>query len=234
MISRFPSGMNQKMTRPFVRKLAAGDGLGVRIYEYIFVFMVTVYKSFKINSIQIILFFPVIPALYKKVLTILRFQQKKWGLKNNQPVGWSVNWTLSHPLLPPQPCVCAVPNHFSHGRLFAALWTVARQAPLSMGFSRQEYWTGLSCPPPGDLPNQGIKPTSLMSLALADGFFTISPTWESPTQPYYLSICVSWRRREFIREFIRDPASIFSSPLLYSLAYVTVFVTYKFHKTPSS
>ena len=119
-------------------------------------------------------------------------------------------------------------------QLFTTPWTVADQAPPSMGFSRQEYWTGLSCPPPGDLPNQGIKPTSLMSLALADGFFTISPTWESPTQPYYLSICVSWRRREFIREFIRDPASIFSSPLLYSLAYVTVFVTYKFHKTPSS
>ena len=40
------------------------------------------------------------------------------------------------------------------------LWTVARQAPLSMGFSRQEYWSGLPCPPPGDLPNPGIKPRS--------------------------------------------------------------------------
>ena len=46
-------------------------------------------------------------------------------------------------------------------RLFAALWTVAHQAPLSMGLSRQEYWSGLPFPPPGDLPNPGIKPKSL-------------------------------------------------------------------------
>ena len=56
----------------------------------------------------------------------------------------------------------------------ATLWTVAHQTPLSMGFSRQEYWSGLPCPPPGDLPNLGIKPASLMSPALADGFFTAS------------------------------------------------------------
>ena len=46
-------------------------------------------------------------------------------------------------------------------RLFATPWTIAHQAPLSMGFSRQEYWSGLPCPPPGDLPNPGIKPVSL-------------------------------------------------------------------------
>ena len=45
-------------------------------------------------------------------------------------------------------------------RLFATPWTVACQAPLSMGFSRQEYWSRLPCPPPGDLPNPGIKPRS--------------------------------------------------------------------------
>ena len=44
-------------------------------------------------------------------------------------------------------------------------WTVAGQAPLSMGFSRQEYWSGLPCPPPGDLPNSGIEPGSLALLA---------------------------------------------------------------------
>ncbi|ELR59872.1 hypothetical protein M91_19863, partial [Bos mutus] len=48
------------------------------------------------------------------------------------------------------------------------------QAPLSMGFSRQEYWSGLPYPPPGDLPNPRIKPMSLMSPALAGGFFTTS------------------------------------------------------------
>ena len=49
-------------------------------------------------------------------------------------------------------------NRFSHIGLFATLWTIARQAPLSMGFSRQEYWSGLPCPPPGDFSHPGIKP----------------------------------------------------------------------------
>ena len=55
----------------------------------------------------------------------------------------------------------------------ATLWTVAHQVPLAMGFSRQEYWSGLPCPPLGDLPDPGNKPTSP---ALASGFFTISAT----------------------------------------------------------
>ena len=50
---------------------------------------------------------------------------------------------------------------------------------LSMGFSRQEYWSGLPFPPPGDLPNAGIEPTSLMSSALAGRFFITSATWEA-------------------------------------------------------
>ena len=65
-------------------------------------------------------------------------------------------------------------NHFSNVQLFASLCTVACQALLSMGFSRQEYWSGLPCPPPGDLPDPGIEPTSLRSSALAGGFFTTS------------------------------------------------------------
>ena len=59
------------------------------------------------------------------------------------------------------------------------LWTAACQAPLSMGFSRQEPWSGLPCPPPGDLPDPGIEPESLISPALAGGFFIISTTWEA-------------------------------------------------------
>ena len=54
-------------------------------------------------------------------------------------------------------------------------WTVALQAPLYMGFSRQEYWSGLPFPTPGDLPDPGIKPMSLVSPALAGGFFTTVP-----------------------------------------------------------
>ena len=51
-------------------------------------------------------------------------------------------------------------SHFSHVRLFVTLWTVAHQAPPSMGFSRQEYWSGLPIPSPGGLPDPGIKPVS--------------------------------------------------------------------------
>ena len=65
-------------------------------------------------------------------------------------------------------------------QFFETPWTVAHQAPLSMGFSRQEYWSGLPCPPPGDLPDPGIEPSSLISPALAGGFFTTSTTWEAP------------------------------------------------------
>ena len=53
-------------------------------------------------------------------------------------------------------------------------WIVAHQAPLPMGFSRQEYWSGVPFPPPGNLPNPGIKPTSLTSPELAGRFFTIT------------------------------------------------------------
>ena len=67
---------------------------------------------------------------------------------------------------------------FSHVRLFATPWTGAHQAPLSMGFSRQEYWSGLPCSPSGDPPNPGTEPTSLIkSPALGGGFFTKSTTW---------------------------------------------------------
>ena len=57
-------------------------------------------------------------------------------------------------------------SRFSHGQLFVILWTVAHQASLSMGFSRQEYWSGLPCPPRGDLPELGTEPTPPMSSAL--------------------------------------------------------------------
>ena len=67
--------------------------------------------------------------------------------------------------------LCYVLSRFSRVRLFATLWAIACQAPLSMGFPRQEYWSGLPFPPPGDLPDPGIEPKTLMSPALAGGFF---------------------------------------------------------------
>ena len=72
---------------------------------------------------------------------------------------------------PDVPCVL---SRFSHVSLFLTLWTVIHQAPLSMGFSRQEYWSGLPCPPPGDLPNPGIKPESLHLLHCRQILYTLS------------------------------------------------------------
>ena len=73
---------------------------------------------------------------------------------------------------------CVLSRH-SCVRLLVTLWTIAHQSPLSIGFSRQEHWSGLPCPPPGYLPNPGLKPVPLKSPALADGFFTTSTTWET-------------------------------------------------------
>ena len=67
----------------------------------------------------------------------------------------------------------------SHVRLFATLWTIACQAPLSMGFSRQECWSRLPCPPPGDLPHPGTEPTTFISPASVGRFFTTRTTWEA-------------------------------------------------------
>ena len=69
-------------------------------------------------------------------------------------------------------------------RLSVTLWTVACQAPLSMELSRQKYWSGLPCPPPGHLPDPGIKSISLESPALVGGFFTTEP----PGKPFPLTL----------------------------------------------
>ena len=71
------------------------------------------------------------------------------------------------------------PSVHGSGRFSAAPRTVARQAPLSMGFSKQEYWGGLPCLPSGELPHPRIQSTSLVSPALTGGFFTTSATWEA-------------------------------------------------------
>ena len=99
-----------------------------------------------------------------------------YGLPSQQPPpAWL---SLSQPFssLPLEPCISQVLvfSLCSHVWLFAAPWTVAYQAPLSLGFSRQECWNGLPFPPPGDFPNSGIKSVSLRSPALAGRLFTIS------------------------------------------------------------
>ena len=72
-------------------------------------------------------------------------------------------------------------SRFSRVRLFATPWTVACQSPLSMGFFRQEYWSGLPCPPPGDLPDPGIQPGSSQSPALQVGSLSLA----SPGKPWW-------------------------------------------------
>ena len=107
---------------------------------------------------------------------------------------WLSDWTeLSRPLraglcteAAPPSSVHPFPSLIVCIWLFATPWTVARQAPLSMGFSRQEYWSGLPFPSPGDLPDPGIEPTSP---ALAGGFFTVWATREP--EPWLAAILIS-------------------------------------------
>ena len=97
-------------------------------------------------------------------------------------------------------------NLYSRAWLCVTLCTIALQVPLSMEFSRQEYWSGLPRSPPGDLPVPGIEPMSLMSPALAGGFFTTSTTWGAPdqittslTMSSFLQII--WSKENFKLEF---------------------------------
>ena len=86
--------------------------------------------------------------------------------------------------------------------LFAIPWTIAHQAPLSTEFSRQEYWSGLPLPTPGDLPNPRIKLASLASPALADKFFTTSTTFGFKGE--YIS-CFGVRGVKDISLFVSTP-----------------------------
>ena len=103
-------------------------------------------------------------------------------------------------------CVCVMEywkwkcQLFNCVRLFATAWTIALQVPLFMGFSRQDYWNGLQCPPPGDLSNPGIEPASLMSPALAGGFFTTSTTtFTTKPKPIHLQSINLWKGDENIQ-----------------------------------
>ena len=101
----------------------------------------------------------------------------------------------------PLVCVCAcMLSHFSRVRLCATLWTAAHQAPLYVRFSRQEYGSGLPCPPPGDLPDPGIEPVFLTSPALAGRFFTTCATWGAPSMnrsQLIYSFCSLWAISSF-------------------------------------
>ena len=78
--------------------------------------------------------------------------------------------------------VCVL-SRFSRVWLFVTLWAVARQAPLSKGFSKQEYWSRLPCPPPGDLPDPGMEPVSLTSTCISQQVLYTGTTWEALHPP---------------------------------------------------
>ena len=84
-------------------------------------------------------------------------------------------------------CLCLL-SHISRAQLFRTLWTIARQAPLSMGSSWPEYWSGLLCPPGGALPDPEIEPVFLKPPTLAGRFFITSTTWEAHSSGYNLLI----------------------------------------------
>ena len=113
--------------------------------------------------------------LSKEKLNGVGMHSFPWSSVNMSP-------SVDHPLFIILLCVL---SHFSRVRLLATPCIVVHQSSLSMGFSRQEYWSGLSCPPPGSLPNPGIEPTSLMSPALAGRFFSTRATWEAH-MPLYI------------------------------------------------
>ena len=114
---------------------------------------------------------------YSRIKVLSLYKIKHISLKTWMVFLEMILYTQNTPI--PHLTICHVLSWFSRVWLFVTLWTVAHQALLSMGFSRQEYWSGLSCPSPGDLPDLGIEPASDMTRALAGEFFTTSATWEA-------------------------------------------------------
>ena len=124
-----------------------------------------------------------------------------WALLLPPLILWGLD-TLIH--------VCVHVKSLSRVRLFVTPWTVVRQAPLCMGFSREAYWSGFPFPSPGDLPDSGIEPVSLSSPALAGGFFTTSATWAAPVVHTYLLIYIHTYVRPVLYMCVRMHARVCS------------------------
>ena len=108
-------------------------------------------------------------------------------------------------------------NRFSCAWFFVSLWTVTHKASLSIGFSKQEYWSGLPCPPLGNIPDSGIKPSSLMSPALAGRFFTTSTTWKALNSKTYYNFLLLY--------IYISPIYIYLSIYIY-LLYIYIYISY--------
>ena len=122
-------------------------------------------------------------------------------------------------------CVCA---NWLPLCLSVTPWTIPLQVLLFMGFSRQEYWSGLPCPSPGDFPNPGTEPASLKFHALVGGFFTTSPTWEV-FAPYchYLKTIAIYNNHSCLKFYFCD-FNMVSICLLYILLSMLSYVRYNF------
>ena len=117
--------------------------------------------------------------------------------------------------------LCGHASHFSCLWLFVAVWTIASQAPLSIGFSAQEYCSALPCLPPGALPVSELEPVSLMSPAPAASFFTTSAAWEALYLSYFhygvVGLDASWQ--QFIFNSLEKGMAIHSSILVWRIPW---------------
>ena len=92
----------------------------------------------------------------------------------------------------------------SQVRLFVTLWTIACQAPLSMRFSRQEYWSGLPCPPPEDLPNPVTEPGASHIFCIAGGLFTAEPLGKPMPSVLYLKSHQTEGHKDFLLRYLLE------------------------------
>ena len=100
-----------------------------------------------------------------RILTNTSPKKRIWKMCVGEDGSRKQNWSI----------LCFATS-LSHVQLFVTPWTIAHQTPLFVRFSRQDYWSGFLCPPPGDLPDPGIES---VSLAVAGRFFTVWATWEA-------------------------------------------------------
>ena len=124
----------------------------------------------------------------------LKFVLKRIIIMCSKDTWWSSekDKTLRKQMITFSPKVKVKVLVISHVQLFVTPWTEAHQASLSMGFSRQEYWSGLPCPPPGDLPDPGFEPTSLMSQVPTGRFFITWEDYPQPLQTHVHLLIIEW------------------------------------------
>ena len=113
-------------------------------------------------------------------------------------------------------------SHFSYVQFFASPWTVACQVPLSMGFSRQECWSGLPYSPPGDLPNSGTETTSLLPVSCT-GFFATSISWEGLVNEEIIQIC--WKDG---KKVLIDVHSQICTMVQFYIKYLKKYMAHRF------